>query len=1332
MHPSEIKYIYHSLIHKFFKFLSYKNKFIFSVILFLEKFYKLDACSKNMSIKKLLKEGVTYNTLRKIFEECCSFLDFYETVKTYGIERKVSKVMALHFSGQGFQNQGALGLSRVHEEKPSQVSSEHQENDKALQPDHPRDKPQPKMSSASNPSNAKSSNQAEAGENWENEVATAVPRTDFTLTCTTPTPLSMGVEDISSTQWLKTTGSESPRRKPQTMISHTHSEKHDGTNGEVTSKRSQGKARKTDIRDQSTNSMASAPKQLSEKNGRIKRSFKEGKQGGRMKKEPISSKRGSKNEASKKNPLKLTDTPEEHSDKKNSKASSNQIKLKVEPGKSPHKENRLPGECPHDKSQPAATPDLHGDSSAADVVHQFTSVFIGDIAILVPVENVVDVDSNQATLNESEPHSHDQAEDAAIIKCGKVVDKSHLCQLRQESVEKHDQDETEATVTKSDKMVESLQPNQESSAGNVIVPIESTQSGCAIFDCPPQRHAQDHSKASVTELNKVMDTAQINLESSEGNVMMCGKLASDFQSEPGASLPREPGIFDQYQFEEVTVTSPLNLEQLPGNAMISDPLVTSDRAVGTSESNDVNENLTRSNNLTEDFLDGTLLTSGQGPACHVNNNSYQGETAIGVGIPWEELQQMPCTSLPDDMSLASLGPVNQPIYGSFVMNQGLASHFITTEDVSQASRDLQAELSSESSSTSGEQPVDLFSRQPPLGAERGYTPDLVQHQSSWLGNTNNGICQMSPGPGFTNYNQTSFQTLTNPYGTFQQAQQALPLLKPCYPSFAYHNHAHPMIPPHMMQPPQQVFMPPFQYRNQVMFSNMAPSGVGFPPLPPPQLQPQMHPFLPVNGGYSCSPMSFCGNPYEQSQQSLVGSTVDINNAILAHPANALSQVGLTVDNYQSLALVSNVSQLSDEREESSSELSSSESSLELTMAPPASEMYGNSSLAQESFTVHTENNLGLSTCEENQNVRIEDQNGKVSWSEQKNKLKEKSCMNKSKERFTHQLSEDQEDPVHKQIMILSLEESDMAMGRRLSPDGSSMDGVCLDLPSGVSSVQNLEKISKVKSSSTCHQSGEHCNKRPSDVKEKVKERRKDISLSPKPQRTRGNRSKRSKGTQELSVSNSSQKTLHQTVTGPTNESIILNLRSDVPSCSSKNSYDSVGSDCANISSQQSQPKNRRRVRFSKEDVESQSTETIKPRSSARQANATIPGQEKEKVGITSVDEMSKLSYSGDQNINDLEGRQTHSVNRSSTTTSKVEGEMVHYENSQYKERPQKHMEKRMNSEIRPANIRTGNLRKRVFNNKVKRPHKEKQSIQVFSQEKKPETDARTDKNNNSK
>lgn len=1306
-----------------------------------------------MSIKKLLKEGVTYNTLKKIFEECYSFLDFYETMKTYGIERKASKIMALHFSGQGFQNQGAKVLSRPHEEKPTQVSSEHQEDSTALQPDYVRHKPQPKMSATNNPPDAKSSDQAEAGEDWENEVATAAPRTDFTLKCTTPTPLGMDVEDISSTQWLKATDSENPKGKPRATTAY--SEKHGGRNFEVTSKRVQWKARKPDVRDRSSYSTSISPKQFGEKGGKSKRPFKESKPEGRMKKEPTSSKQGNKNEAGRKKTLKSRDTSEEHSYEKNSEApvgsvSSDRVKLKVQPGESTCRENSSAGECPHEKSQPPATPDVHGDSSVVDVVHQFTSVFIGDIAILVPVENCadVDVDCKVAVLKDSESHSQDHTNDTAITKCDKEVDSSRLGRSPQESRKKRDQHE--AKMTKPDKILVNLQPNQESSRGDVVVPVVSTssRSECGTSHEP----AQDLVETCAGEISKAMDSALRSPESSEGKAIKCGKPASDSQSEPGASLDRLPETCSPYQFEEATFTSPVKLEQSPGSTKISYPLVSGDGAEGTNDSDDVNENVTKGNDLTQDFLDGTehqdatSLNNDQHPACPVNNNSYQGETAIGVSISWEELQQIPCTSLPDEMSLASSNPVDQPIYGSFVLNQGLASHFITTEDVNHASRDLQAELSSESSSTSGEQPVDLFSRQPPLGAERGYTPDAVQHQVSWLGNTNDGICQMLPGHGFSNYNQTSFPTLTNPYGTFHQAQQALPLLKPCYPSFAYHNHARPMIPPHAMQPPQQVFMPPFQYRNQVMFSNMTPASVGFPPLPA-QLQPQMYPYLPVNGVYACSPMSFYGNPYQQSQQSLVGATVDVTNAGLRYPANALSQVGPTLDDCQNLAVALNGSQLSDERDESSSELSSSESSLELIMAPGTSGIYGNSTLVQESFPVQTENDSEFSTSltyEDKQSGTIEDQN--VSWSENvsehKNdgqvfnlahlcykevpsdevylsKVKDNSLLNNSKEPFNHQLSEGQEDPIHKQITILSREESDMAMGRRLSPDGSSMDGVCFDLPSDVSSVKNLE-MSQVKSSFELHRSEEHCSNRPSDVKEKGRERRKDKNVSPKPQRPRSNRSRRNKGTQESSVSVSSQKDLHQPRTGPSNESVISNTHLDVQSYSSKNSNDSLGSNRAHNSCQQSQPKNRRRVRFSKEDMEHQ---TIKPCGNPRGANASIPGQEEEKMGITSVDEISRVSYNGDQNMNELEGGQTRSIDRSSTTTTKAEGERVHYVESGHKDRPQKHVEKKMNSEMRPANIKTGNFRKRGFNDKGKRPYKEKQPEKVLS---------RTDRNNNSK
>lgn len=55
-----------------------------------------------MFIKKFLKEGIMYNIFKRIFEDCCFFMDFYEVMKIYGIERKVLKVIVLYFGGLGF------------------------------------------------------------------------------------------------------------------------------------------------------------------------------------------------------------------------------------------------------------------------------------------------------------------------------------------------------------------------------------------------------------------------------------------------------------------------------------------------------------------------------------------------------------------------------------------------------------------------------------------------------------------------------------------------------------------------------------------------------------------------------------------------------------------------------------------------------------------------------------------------------------------------------------------------------------------------------------------------------------------------------------------------------------------------------------------------------------------------------------------------------------------------------------------------------------------------------------------------------------------------------
>ena len=1367
-----------------------------------------------MSIKKLLREGVTYNTLRKIFEECCSFLDFYETMKTYGIERKVSKIMALHFSGKGLRNEGARALSRLHEEKPTQVLSEHQENAKALEPpldnsgqkatskmsatsnlqeepskvssehqengkalqcDASGHKPQPKMSATSNLQDAEPSNQVEASEDWEQEVATAAPRKSFTLKCTTSTPLSLGVEDLSFPQLDKTIVTE----KPQAKIDHSHSEKDNSRNAQVTDKRPQGKAEKVEVRNQSRQLKFNMPNQSSERKGRWKKPIKENKQEGRQKKEAVSSKRGNKNEAIKTKSLKSTNTcgSEEHLDVKKGESSVSSVSLeetkpKTESGESPCEENCPSSERLLEKSRPPVI--LHGDMSMGESNQRFTNIFIGDIAILVPVEESVDADSNGVDLNESDSHVHDLTEEATISECSKVVDNSALHQLSLTPLEKHVHDQAEATGTKPDKVIESSQVNGELSTDKAVgcIVSSSAQSECGMSPDP-----------AVCECEKVLDTLPLNLESSTESAIISTEQPSRSQS--GQDIP--PDIVNetniQCQDEEVTVTSALDLELCSGNAMIPDQLVSSVSEEKMVESDNDNEDVTTSlafssNNLNEKFIDvsksfskgsddvmeetdqyyytqhvPTDVTSitDQDPMCPVYYDSRHGKSAVGgssdMGLPWKDLQQVSSSSLPD---------------GSLFVNQGLTSHFIST-DVEQANRDLQAELSSESSSTSGEQPMDVFSRQPPLGEERGYTPDAVQQQPSqqaWLASADDGTCQMSPSIAFNNYNQTSFPSSGNPYGTFPHSQQVLPVLNPCYPSFAYPSHVRQVFPPQMMHHPQHVFMPPFsQYRNRIMFPSMVPASGSFPALPPSQFQPQMVPFLPAAAAYSSPSVPFYGTPYEQAQQAS-STTVDVNSTVLMHPTNALLQVSSAVDDYQSPTMDSNGSLDSDEREDSSSELSSSDSSLELIISSTATQIYDSSILtSQESFPVQVESDTGFSasaTFEDNQKKTTEEQEEKSTLSGNESKCKndgqifslsylcykeissdkvDTSCENRSKVLLSHQLTEGQEDRVHKQVTILSREESGIAMGRRLSPDGSSMDGICFDLPSNASSVHNNETDFKEERSSVSRRqdlAGEFCNYRPSCTKEKGKERRKDRSPSPKPQRVKGSQRRRNKNTLTSSVP--TQKVFPKPANGSKRQRATPGSFPDAQSVSPKENDDSCKQEafCSSETSQRTlKDRNDRRVRFSKEDIKHQSSESSKTSDIPRRVDASTSRQGNEKEDLTSVGAVSRLSSSGDQSIHDLERSQSKSINETVTKTTKVEGHLVH-EDSRYKNSPHKHVEKRANAGMRPANIRAGNSRKRWFNDKMKRPYTEKQSVKELLDVETTETEARTDKNNNSK
>ena len=91
----------------------------------------------------------------------------------------------------------------------------------------------------------------------------------------------------------------------------------------------------------------------------------------------------------------------------------------------------------------------------------------------------------------------------------------------------------------------------------------------------------------------------------------------------------------------------------------------------------------------------------------------------------------------------------------------------------------QAELSSDTTSSSDESPVNIFSRQPLPGAEQGFTLDTVQqypHQTAEAGSMNEGVHAM-PYVAGVNYPQGYFPPSENQYGSFYQAQQALPLFK---------------------------------------------------------------------------------------------------------------------------------------------------------------------------------------------------------------------------------------------------------------------------------------------------------------------------------------------------------------------------------------------------------------------------------------------------------------------------------------------------------------------------------------------------------------------------
>jgi len=1239
-----------------------------------------------MAIKKLLREGITYNSLRTIFEECCSFLDFYEAMKSYGIERKVSKVMALHFSGKGLHNQGAREYSKLHEEKLASSNSTQELTEDRPKGDHPLPhkhsecKNDPEVSTEKNVPDSKSCKAVEGGEDWESEVAMAEPRKNFTLKCTTATPLSLDVGDFSSAQSGKTKAKESPKEEPQdpsasnsstSKVVHSSSEASEDHKVEITGKQPRGKATEAEEKGGTFRSRPNVSSHWNGKRGgRSNKPVNESKWENRTKNEAVISKKGTKRDFVKEKRPKSTDKAKERSGDKENQASADNRPVRKAGSLSKKERQFQSSSCDQsrlkdgdssvkkqNKSQPVVTPDLHGDSAASEVAQNFTSVFIGDIAILVPVENSGQgFDSDLSALNESGSDVQDQAENATAVHCEEEGDTLPA------SVELSSED-----AVKPDQM-ESC-PQSESNECH-------SQSVHGVLETSPQDQTDND---DVTKCKEVVDTEKADSSTSEklvDNLDLCSENASC-----STAVHKGTAIFGDNSSE--------NALHLDSNIPKGNDAVKAD--MEESNQDEVTLNC--------DVMSDTV----QVPVLSVKSESVHDETVVeesnGTVIPWDELQQVSHSSLPKDAS-------DQPTPERFVMSEGLTCHVMNTDDVCHTRHDLQAELSSESSSTSGESSMDAFSRQPPLGAERGFTPDTVLQQpdqSAWVGSVSDGFYPMPLAPG-VNYPQGTLPSYGNPYGTFHQAQQALPLLKPYYPSFGYPNQMRPTVPPHMMQPYHQVCMPPYlQYRNQMMFSNTVPSVAGFPSgaVPPSQFRPQMYQVWQGPTGFTSPPVPFYGNPYQQTQET-TGTILGVDST---HPNTRLSEVSPAVETANPLMDSSGLP-VNSLREESGSEspsTTSSDSPFELMNGLAKRIAFhpvrDNSSLVKESSSTQMENDFNYSELHENQNETEQELKEKVEFdnmSESGNvhqvfsltqlcirDLPENDKVdlteltnNSSKESIKHS-----EDPVHKQITILSREESAVVVGRRLSPDGSSMEGVCFD----ANSAQNIGR--SLKESSASENTLQNSSQGNSEVKVR------DVSKeSPKPRRVKGSRGRRNKQTQA-----SSGVALSREERKPSNKLSTNTIPGTSPDAvseptSSKNIHDSREQGDHNLEGSSDKKKTNDtqrtiRVNFTKPLVlESPHLGSRCEERSQRHTEKRAPLEDPEPVQAPKVD-------------------------------------------SRYQDRSQKHTEKRSSLKgPKQAHFR-GNSRKRVFNNMARKPHTERQPPRYVSKEQ--GTDTRKDTNNNS-
>ena len=1053
-----------------------------------------------MAIKKLLKEGVTYNSLRTIFEECCSFLDFYETMKSYGIERKVAKVMALHFSGKGFHNQGAKTYSKLHEAKTTadESTEDQSSGDHSVQQKNSECVQQVKLATEESRPESKSCDQdAGGGEDWEREAATA-KRQNFTLKCTTSTPLSLMNEDFSSTSPGRTARKPSPkerRQKPSantgSKVTHSPSEASECRKSDSIGKRPQSNVAEAEVR-----ARPSAPKSRTESGEKRREAFnkpvKSNKRDPRAKRETVDLSQESTKELMRKK-TKSKDRPKETPGEKKTKPvvsdiSSNDYEAVAEiiqksrgPSCDPSPSSDQGSTVKLDEeSHPTVVSSLDNDSSEKRDGQNFTRIFVGDIAILVPVDDSDVCDSLTNELRDTNSDRQGELEETSVADNVRSGDASSVC---------------------SESLTVAVKPVQ---METTILYESSSTSPPSPHRTLSARHEDAAHLDSIPQHTEVVDKKQDHSSKCEETLVLASGI---------------DGSHSQMESEFKTVASS---ERNCSKGSSEEAGVCGDDKSDITDKTTANSNEavfaieeTNNQNETNDSSLSVATVQVQALQVEIEANhleSVTGENGCKSG-PYKELEQTPLASLSED----SLDQVSS---GRFVMSEGFACQDMNTDEVDENRRDLQAELSSDTSSTSDESSVDTFSRQPPLGAERGFTPDTVQqypHQTAWVESMNEGVHAMPYAAG-VNYPQGSFPAYANPYGTFYQTQQALPLFKPYFPSFGYPNQIRPMVSPHVLQPQSQIFLPPYhQYRSQVMMPGAVQQVTGFPSaaVQPSQFRPQVYQVLQGPTGYTYPPVPFYGNPSQQAQES---ASV-LFDAESTQPQHILTHSSPTPE-FASPAM-------SEQKDESGSELSSSTSSgspFEI-ITLPASDSFrplcDYSTQREESFSGQLEPEFENSplVANEGSNVAQVVNSGVSEMPNDNDKYldntKDSGYLKQSKEYSSQPLPQDKMDSVHKQITILSRDESIVAMEKRLSPDGSCVDTGGVDF---VSDTIFLHKMGNgLEEKTACQrtlqdQSQNNGDCRPSSESAKPK------CPSPKPQRIKENLSRRNKPAMSQPVS----------------------------------------------------------------------------------------------------------------------------------------------------------------------------------------------------------------------